>query len=299
MFDFNAYSNDNALETAPMGHKHTRDGWIQVECPFCTGNPGYHLGFNESTGFFNCWRCGWHPNLEVIKFFSGVGWEKAKEILQEYETGIGPSIEHTREIAKALSLPMGTTRLKRRHRRYLRSRGFDDRKIEEDWELWATGPIGPYKHRIIAPIYFNRYLVSYQGRDFTNKASLRYKACRLKDEVIHHQQILYGIDHAIHHKAILVEGITDAWRLGHGAVACFGIDMTKNQFLLLMERFTEVFIMFDDDPQAIQKAKDIAGNLSMVGVSTEVCIIEGDPGGLSQTKADRYKVQLLGELYQD
>lgn len=297
MFDFQEYVRDNGIETAPHGHKHGRDGWIQVPCPFCTGNPGWHLGFNESTGFFNCWRCGWHPNIQVVKFFSGVGYEKAKEILDQYETGIVPTKATTRHISSPLSLPLSSKPLKAQHKRYLRGRGFDPTLVSKTWELLATGPVGDYKHRIIAPIYFNSFLVSFQGRDFTDRAGLRYKACPQKDEVIPHQKVLYGIDYAIHHKVILVEGITDAWRLGKGAVACFGIDMTREQFLLLMERFTEVYIMFDDDPQAIIKAKQIGNDLSMLGIYSEVCIIKGDPGGLSQKKADRYKHELVGDIY--
>lgn len=169
--------------------------------------------------------------------------------------------------------------------------------VAEIWELQATGPTGKYKHRIIAPIYLNNFLISYQGRDWTEKSGLRYKACELEKEIVAHQEILYGIDLAVHHKVILVEGITDAWRFGPGAVACFGIEMKKRQLLLLMERFSEVYIMFDDDPQAIDQAEEIAADLSMAGILTEICLIDGDPGALPQKEADDYKKDLLGEIY--
>ena len=41
------------------GHKHCRDGWVNTECPFCTGNPGLHLGATLDGKIFTCWRDGW------------------------------------------------------------------------------------------------------------------------------------------------------------------------------------------------------------------------------------------------
>jgi hypothetical protein len=297
MFDFKSFVATYGVETAPTGHKHTRENWIQIPCPFCTGNPGWHLGYNLIGGFFNCWRCGWHPNLEVVQYLSGTGWTKAKAILSEFETGSTPLPSTKRRIASPLSLPTGTGPLMPKHMRYLHKRGFDPDSVAQIWELQATGPIGKYKHRIIAPIYLNNYLISYQGRDWTEKSGLRYKACETDKEIVAHQEVLYGIDLAVHHKAILVEGITDAWRFGPGAVACFGIETKKSQILLLMERFTEVYIMFDDDPQATDRAEEIAADLSMAGLYTEICLIEGDPGDLSQDVADQYKNDLLGDIY--
>lgn len=298
MFDFGTYAMEQGLDLAPAGHKHTRPGWVQVECPFCTGNPGYHLGFNEGGGFFNCWRCGWHGNIEVVKFFSGVGWNQAKEILRDYETGVGPSADSRRHIAiSPLTLPKGTTDLDARHKAYLENRGFNPADVINTWHLRATGHIGPYKHRIIAPIYHNNYLVSYQGRDWTEKSELRYKACEQNLEVMPHQNTLYGLDIATFDKVILVEGITDAWRMGRGSVACFGIDITRMQKMLLIERFNEVYVMFDDDPQAIEKADDLCNELAMMGIYTELLLIMGDPGGLKQKKANRYKKEILGDIY--
>ena len=70
------------------------------------------------------------------------------------------------------------TELTRPHKNYLIKRNFDPDELEFKWRLVSTGPVGPYKHRIIAPIYFNEKLVSYQGRDITDKAKLKYKACK-------------------------------------------------------------------------------------------------------------------------
>ena len=40
------------------GYKYCRPGWVNIDCPFCIGSPGPHLGYNLSGNYFNCWRCG-------------------------------------------------------------------------------------------------------------------------------------------------------------------------------------------------------------------------------------------------
>ena len=92
---------------------------------------------------------------------------------------------------------------------------------------------------------------------------------------------------------VVVEGITDAWRLGPGAVATFGIQFTLMQVILLRQ-FESKYIMFDSaDPQAIKQAEKLADYLS--GFPGHVEIIEthcGDPAELTQKEADA----LMGEL---
>ena len=79
-----------------------------------------------------------------------------------------------------------------------------------------------------------------------------------------------------------------------GAVASFGIKTKPSQILLLAEKFRKVFVMFDDDPQARKSSEAIGYDLSMCGVDVEICLIDGDPGGLGQKTADKYMDKLLG-----
>jgi len=295
-FDVEEFFRDYGVRNISEGHKHTRPGWINSPCPFCTGNQGYHLGFNLSADFFRCWRCGFHSNVEVIREIAGVPWGKAKDLLREYYTGQRSVRDYVRREAGAdrLRFPPGTGEIGPPAIQYLTRRGFAWEEIRDTWGVKATGPIGPYRFRIIAPIRYHGRLVSYQGRDWTEKQTEKYKACAIEDEVIHHKEILYGIDEAEGRKVILVEGITDVWRLGPGTVAGFGIEMKQSQVLLLAEKFSEVYVMFDDDPQAIKKAEEIAYNLAMVGVETEICVIDGDPGALPEEKAIKYRRELIG-----
>ena len=38
---------EHGVMIADEGHKHSRPGWVQTTCPFCTGHEGYHLGYTK------------------------------------------------------------------------------------------------------------------------------------------------------------------------------------------------------------------------------------------------------------
>lgn len=47
--------DDYGIVYASEGIKQTTSGWISTACPFCsTGHEGYHLGFNLTDEFWNC-----------------------------------------------------------------------------------------------------------------------------------------------------------------------------------------------------------------------------------------------------
>lgn len=298
MFNVIKFFIDNKLNFAKSGSKHTRPGWVNVHCPFCGGND-YHLGIHIATGAVNCWKCGPHSQISLVKLLIDCTWAEAEEIQKEYATrGTGYSnIQEDmpkRRLKTVCEYPSGTYTMKTAHREYLNGRNFDDEYLEKYWGLRGTSNLGDYKFRIIAPIYFDGRFVSFQGRDYTGKSRLRYKACEQINEVIHHQNLVYGIDKVKGKRCIVVEGITDVWRLGDGAVCCFGTAFTFSQINLLRTRFKEVFILFDsDDSNAIKMANKLGVMLSASGLSVEILELEeGDPAQMPQDEADN----LMNEL---
>jgi len=277
------------------GHKHARSGWIQIKCDFCTGNPGYHLGYNLAEDYFNCWRCGFHGHLEVVKTLANCSDAQAKRILKDYKGR--PTLkkgEKRKPRFSSISLPSGCGPLSDRQKKYLIGRKFDPEKIERDWQIVGAGPIGAYKFRIIIPVYFEGALVTYQGRDVTGKTEVKYKACPDADNARNIKQCLYGMDEVPGDSIVVCEGVTDVWRLGYGAVATFGIDFKPAQVELL-KRFKRVFVLFDDDPQAVKKAEDLARQIDCLSESVEVEIIkiaDQDPGDMSQKDADTLMKEL-------
>jgi hypothetical protein len=301
MFDVRRFYEDYDIEylEGDESHKHCRPGWVQAECPRCTGNPGYHLGFSEDSGMFVCWRCGYMPLIEAIRRFTGKSWPQAKAIARQY--GGGKTYRRYKKTAKEkdidCKLPKETLDyMPKRHRRYLENRNFDPDRLMDIWDIQATGKFGPYANRIIAPVYYRNILMSFQGRDVTGESELPYKACTMDNEKRHHKHCLYGMDLAISESVLVVEGITDVWRMGIGAVATFGIKYTEAQVLLLYHHFRRIYVMFDEtEKQAQDMAKQLVHQLCTMGRKCEhiQLDINHDPGDLSDKDAQYVMRELL------
>ncbi len=289
--------SDYGITHVSSGHKHCRTGWVNISCPFCSGNPGFHGGFNLDGGNYHCWRCGSHPPLSVISALIRCGKSEAYHILKKYQ-GKNRNQKPARIIKNKnrkppVKLP-GNFPLNKKCQNYLSKRGLDPQEIEQIWDVVYSGPVGAYKHRIIAPIFQNGEIISYQGRDITGKQDPKYKACPQEIELIEHQTTIYGewlIP--IKKKILVVEGLFDTWKMGIGSGAVFGIDFTMSQITKLLQ-YEKIYIMFDDgDPQAKKQAKKMAGYLSS---RREVEIVSDygakDPGELTKKQA----VQIMEEL---
>lgn len=280
-------------------------GWVGIPCPFCTGHAGNHLGFcidpkSKFYGAFSCWRCGGKNATKVISTILSVDEREAYSVIKQFSLD-GPNRVYLGSNLKSgptkgntiCKLPAGTGPLKAIHKRYLMQRNFLPSKIAAKYSLQATGPAGGYNHRIIIPIEFKRKLVSYQGRDITGRSELKYKACREEDEIRHHKHCLYGIDNVPGDSVVVVEGVTDVWRLGDGAVATFGIKYTQEQVALLL-RFKRIFILFDEEEQAQEQARLLAKALYSQERHVEIVELSGgDPGEMKQEDADGLMNELL------
>ena len=296
MFDILKFLRDNGIDFITEGNKHAGAGWINVHCPFCEGSQNYHLGIHIEQGYGHCWRCKGKSLQRIIKALAHCGSDEAKRIIQQYSGGRVTAKESPVKVSRrsSIKLPMGCDILSPRHRKYLEGRNFDPDLLESVYDLKGTGPVGDYKHRIIAPVYFEKKLVSYQGRDITGRSLLRYKACATADEVIHHKHVLYGWDLVEGDSCAIVEGITDCWRFGPGSLGTFGTGYTSEQAQLIVQRFKRIFLIFDPEPAAQKTAEELAWFLGYKG--REVHIVDTgfdcDPGDLKQNDADIIMVEL-------
>lgn len=250
--DFATFCADYKITTAPVGHKHNRAGWINVVCPFCTGHFGYHLGYNtmQNSNHFVCYRCHGHRAIEVISALANVSAYEARDIIEQYGgfTASRPLYKkQSWQLGKNVQFPIGTFEVNEMGKSYLEQRGFDAEKIIKHFGLMQTGPIGQYRHRILIPIYFNDYMVSYTCRTYLPQVEKRYLACPRSIELIPNKDILYNLDNARNkNTVVVVEGCTDVWRLGHGAVATFGTSVTSSQ-LIILGKFKRVILLQDND----------------------------------------------------
>jgi len=295
---------DYGIDYKTEGHKHCRPGWVNIECPFCTGNPGYHLGTPITGGPFHCYRCGKKYPSQVIVKLLNVSEFEAKKLLIEY---IGTSVikkapEATINL-KPFKYPSNTTELTKKHKIYLEKRKFDPDKLIAEWSLLGTGIYSvldeaDYRNRIIAPIEWNNQTVSFQGRDITNNSTEKYKACPKSREIIHHQHILYGKQECWNDRiGIGVEGITDVWRFGYKSFGVYGIEYTNYQVKEICRHFDRIAICFDGgEIQAKQKADELVAELRFRGKEAFRVDIIGDPGSMDQSEADYLVKQLITKI---
>lgn len=291
---------DHNVPIAEPGDENHRDGWVNVRCPFCADS-SKHLGIHRFVNRANCWRCGWHPLKAAISKVIGVSEPEAARIMKDYggkSRGTKTEKVKPKIRLKEHKLPSDCGPLKKRHKRYLLSRNFDPNYLEDQWKLLASGPLSKlgeieYKHRIVAPIYWGGERVSFQARDVTGKQKLKYKACPKDRELIEHQNILYGDQNKWIDLGIIVEGITDVWRLGPLAAATFGIDFTNRQVRQIAKHFKRVVIIYDDEPQAQRQAKKLQDKLIIRGIPAWIETIDGDPGDLTQEAANKLVKKML------
>jgi hypothetical protein len=269
------FLTDYGIPHVAEGEKHCTPGWVQIECPFCIGNPGYHLGYNLEGEYWNCWRCGWKHTLQVVKKLLALNNEESKAVILAYSNHhLLPNHKNKEKQKRELVVP-GSPYLEKCHIDYLKGRNFNTKKLIETWDIRGTGVIGAYKKRIIAPITHNNQIVSFTGRDITGKQGERYKACSKDMEIVHHKHTLYGIDKAIWNNCIVVEGITDVWRLGEGAVSTFGIEFTNRQVNLLSLKFEKVYVLFDNELTAQDQALKLSYMLSALDIPVYISQIKG------------------------
>ena len=273
-------------------HHHATAGHVQVHCPFC-GDRNFHLGLRLDGQVGNCWRCGGHNGIVALAKLLRLPYREIEQLLSPVPK---PTARKHRliddDFILPVHLPSGTGPMQARHRRYLTDRGFDPDILEADYRLLGTGPLGPCKYRIILPIVRRGTAISYTGRDITGRSSARYKTCPANDETFPAKSWLYDLDRCEGAERVLVvEGPTDAWRMGKGAVATFGIAWTWAQAELL-SRFQTVFVMFDPEERADAQAETLVEMLSLLSVEAEIVSVPGgasDPGSLSDAEAKKLK----------
>jgi len=246
--------------------KNTRPGWENICCPFCYFDDSYHGGFNLSKGYYNCWKCGHHSNYDIIKKL--VPAANPANILKEFSHSDRILSREEKKTYDNKTIKIPGEKLQEIHKRYLRKRNFNPAELEYLFKLKGTNHLDRFnKFRIIAPVYFNGQVVSYQGRDITDKSPMRYKACPEEYEIIQHKHILYNIDNCNLDWVVLSEGITKVWRLKDNCCCTFGIEYTKEQLLLLSEReFKAVFVLFDPDGPGREAAEKICTDIDSIGM---------------------------------
>lgn len=290
MFDMISFLEEFGVDYITKG-KNVTEGWINIQCPFCD-DPSEHLGYDPKSGHLSCWRCGSKFLDNLLRELLNT--KEVSDIMEKYQIEGEAEIKYTRkekkEISKEVEMPCGAYQpnqiwhnKKDKYALYLKNRNFDPEDIKREWNIWFGGYTGDYKFRIIIPVYYKHCLMSYVARDITGLQEPKY----LNMPGGNIKEYLYGYDQC-HNTVIVVEGVTDVWRLGKGvAVATFGTKTTMAQ-LLLLKKFKRVGILFDRGESAQEEAEKIVNALSLIGIEVHnLSLPEGanDPAEMTEVQA--------------
>lgn len=282
---FTKHDIDFIDEYSKIVNKHKRAGWIQIkDCPFC-GQSKYHLGYNIENQYFNCWSCGWHSVSDTLNLL-GIKGFYINYNAHMTKTEIKKSRKTTLDVTKFFKKPKkGITRY---HANYLKSRGFTNiPKLIQQYELHYDA-----HNNIIIPIKLDGKIVSFISHDIKKKPKIaKYKAIKKQDEIVHHKDILYGIDSVYTDYVFLVEGILDCWKLGNESVALFGARLNSKQLILLKNKgIKTVVLMLDQDETGLQASMEIHDKLVSTGFDV---LIVSDYGASDPAELDRDQVNSI------
>ena len=282
--------------------KNVSRGWVNLEvCPFC-GDSAFHCGINLTNLGFHCWVCD--EKGSVFKLLRGMEIFKGQNIgviIAPYrETWMDTPFDalspvkakFARENGVFLTLPKGLIcDLPLPHRNYLLSRGFDPDFLSKKYKLQAVYNTGTqkYRFRIIVPIFIEGKMVSFVAAAILrSEGVVKYLNCSPEESIIPVNHCLYNYD-SISDIVVIVEGVTDVWRMGDGFVASFRKGMTSEQIVLLTQKkLKKVFIMYDAD--ATKNAISLADKLQGIIPSVEVLELDkGDPADLTMEEAQEIR----------
>lgn len=288
-----------------LSGKNVSAGWVNVNCPYCYDN-GHHLGINLNSKMFSCWICRESGSIvKYVRRVAGLDKGEAIRLIKKFLTGkIIEYDGHRSSSNKQLDVELPTHILEKPlpvHKEYLKSRGFSHKQLEAFFRISYTGQISKYKsserlvdfkYRIIIPIYINNKLVNFTARDVTERAEEKYKNCPTDDALITTKDAIYGYDNIIDGTAGIVEGPTDVWRLGPGALGLFGIKYTRNQLnLLYRKKLKKAVIFFDNEPMAQKIAEKLAKEIGAFIPDVSILVPDDsitDPGEMTKEQVREF-----------
>lgn len=269
------------------GHEHCREGWVQIDCPFCTPHAQrWRMGFNLTYAYVHCWACGAHRLSDTFQELFNLPYRTCHKYTDLLRSGTHLLPERA-DVRGRLELPNGIGPMLPAHKDYLAGRGFDPIQIEQRYGAQGIGIAARLQWRIFIPIHLYGEIVSWTTRSIANQGR-RYHSAAANQEKYNHKHLLYAEDYC-RHSIILVEGPLDAWKIGYGGAGTFGTDFTMEQ-VRRASKYTRRAVCFDSSDEAQEKAKELCRLLApFSGTTHNVRLDAEDPGAASNREIKRLR----------
>ena len=269
--------NDYHIPYKVSGHHHCREGWIQIDCPFCGRNTKkWHMGYSLNGGHMSCWRCGIHSAAWTLSVITGISVKDIEKVLKGVKTR---KLEKTKKTG-TLKLPDGIDELGNAHKLYLRKRGLNPDEISRIWGVKGIGIAAKYPWSLFVPNYIGDSLVSWCVRELSDKG-VRWMDAPAEMEAVSGKEILYG-EQLASHAIIICEGPGDCWSIGPGAVATLGLNYSTSQVNLML-KYPVRAVCFDNEPLAQKRAKELVEMLAVYpGETYNIQLDSKDAGSASE-----------------
>ena len=278
-FDVTAWFEDQGIEYATEGDN-TTQGWANVACPFCADHAN-HLGVNLESKNFHCWLCGERGDVvKLIREVQGVGYYEARDVVNRYSNPAKQVVKE-KPSSKPFRLPGHEMEeeIPEVVRKLFKRRNFPLAWIKRHRLRFYTPT-----QQLVVPVFYGGRAVSYQLMDVTGLARVKYQSCPKDAAVMDNKSVWYGVDEALRQdQVVVVEGVTDKWRVGDCAVAAFGKGVSEEQRRLFVRLFSGKRVKVFLDPDARSESFAFAGELALLGWRVQrVELGSGDPAELTE-----------------
>lgn len=300
LFDVIPYLEDKGVPFFNEGPNVT-PGWIELNCLWCSDRSA-HLGIHLQSNILNCWRCGKHYIVDLVRALENdCNYSEALAVMEKYQnpSRISNISFENRAVPSEIKFPKYFQKLvwpdvPKLVKNFISIRGFDPENIIRTKELYFGGIVGSFRYRLILPVTKSGKIVCFLGRGMGENILPPYKNIEDQKAIIPVKDTLYGYDECPPgSNIVVVEGPFDQWKLGAGSVCTYGTAWTIRQVSLLRDlKPNKIYILYDTEWEAQEQARKLSNAIWFC--KTEIFYLEGakDPGELTLEEGKK----IMGEL---
>lgn len=203
-FDWVSFLDANRIHYVTSG-PNVSHGHVAVHCPFCgQADPSQHMAISTSGGGWKCWRNVEHRGKApayLVASLLNITLERARDMVggavfipEDFIGAVRDKIAPAAKVVrKGLKMPSEFVPIDDRYRcrnavNYLMgdSRQFTRKQVMKFTDVYGLrfAIDGPYRGRIIFPVYQDGELKTWTGRHIDPRVELRYKTLTSKEEMV-------------------------------------------------------------------------------------------------------------------